>query len=106
MASYSIDDGGVSSARACLARDPALLHDAAAALSGGLVTASAGVGPGMPELHSALERFRLVGPNALDAVADASAALGGRVDLAARSARDVDLAVAAGLSRLAVVGGG
>ena len=98
MARYSIDVPGVSRARAELGRDPATLRECSVGLSVATARLSAAVRPDAPELSAALDRFRAVHAHALDAVASAAEALGGRVDLAASSAMGVEGEVAAALA--------
>ncbi|WP_347351744.1 hypothetical protein [Intrasporangium sp.] len=95
MAYFSIDEDGVRSARAVLADDPRALHELAAGLSSAVATARAAVGSDQVGLLEALERFGGVHAHALDAVAEASAALGGDLDLTVTRSAAIELAVAA-----------
>lgn len=96
MAHYRIDDEGVCDARRLLDGDPATLRSCATALAAAGSVAAAAVGDAdeTVTLGRALQRFRLVHAQAIDALADASAALGGELDLAVAGEREVQLAVA------------
>lgn len=95
MTRYAIDAHGVSRERLALAHDPAELRECAslvgASTSGGL----ASLGDEGDVLRVALERFRVVHTHALDAVADAADALGGRLDRSTLEARAAELFVTA-----------
>ncbi len=95
MAHFSIDRDGVRGARAILADDPAVLQRLAGDLSASTATARTAVGTDWVGLLGALDRFRVVHTQALAAIAEASAALGGDLDLAVAASADVELAVSA-----------
>ncbi|MCU1536870.1 MAG: hypothetical protein JWP82_1221, partial [Humibacillus sp.] len=98
MARYEVDTGGLRSARQTVRGDPAALHGLADVVSAAGAGAKESVGPSTP-LAGELDRFRLVHARLLDAVADAFAALGGALDVAAADSREVELAAAAALGR-------
>lgn len=96
MARYRIDDEAVCDARRSLDGDPATLRSCATALAaaGSMAAAAVGDADETLTLGQALQRFRLVHAQAVDAVADAAAALGGELDLAVAGEHEVQLAVA------------
>ena len=97
MAYSSIDREGVSSARGTLAADPVALRSCAARVSAGAAEARMAVGAEATRLGVALERFRVVHATALDAMAQASATIGGDLVLVVTSSRETELSIAAGL---------
>jgi hypothetical protein len=103
MAHFTIDHDGLTVARRALAADAETLSRCALELSAAAASARAAAGTDAVVLGMALERFRLVEARALDAIAAASAALGGRLDVATLEARDTDLAVASALGRVSGV---
>lgn len=106
MAHFSIDRDGVRGARAVLADDPATLQGLAAEVASAAATARSALGAEWPGLLEALERFRTVHAFALDAIAGASAALGGDLDLLVTRSAHVEMAVAAALGSFEVAGRG
>jgi hypothetical protein len=93
MTRYSIDTDGVSHERSALAHDPAELRACASTVARATADAMASVGTGGPRLCWSLDRFRTVHAYALDALADAAAALGDRLDRSTAEARSVELSV-------------
>lgn len=104
MTRFSIDTEGVSRERLALAQDPDELRQCASAVASATAVAMAAVGCEGTVLRTALERFRVVHAYALDAVADASSALGDRLDRSTLETRSVELFVTAGLAQVAAVG--
>ncbi|GAB2748614.1 hypothetical protein UB45_08770 [Terrabacter sp. 28] len=106
MTRYSIDVGGVSRERLALAHDPAELRACASAVAVATAGAMAAAGSQAAGLRASLDRFRTVHARALDAVADAAAALGDRLDESTAEARSVELLVTSSLAEAAGVVGG
>ena len=105
MTRYSIDAEGVSRERLALAHDPPELRACASAVATAAAEAMAAMGSHGTSLRGAVDRFRTVYAHALDAVADASAALGDRLDRSTAEARSVELFVTASLAEVAAGGG-
>lgn len=101
MTRYAFDTDGVSRERVALAHDPSELRECASVVARCTADALAGVGVDADALRTAVERFRLVHAHALDAVADAAAALGDRLDRSTAEARSVELFVTAGFAGVA-----
>ncbi|MDN5795292.1 MAG: hypothetical protein L0H79_06005 [Intrasporangium sp.] len=97
MAHFSIEPDGVRSARAVLADDPRALRHLASALSTACAQARTTIGSEWAGLLEALERFGSVHAHGIDAVAEASAALGGDLDLLASRSAATELAIAAAI---------
>lgn len=100
MSRFSVDHEGVTTARLMLAADPVTLRGSADALAAAGATAQQAVGHEAADLALALGRFGVVHALAVDALASASAALAGELDVASADSRDTELAVAAALGRL------
>jgi len=98
MARYSIDTEGVSRERLALAHDPAELRATASAVAAATAGAMAAAGSEGSVVRAALDRFGRVHAPALDAVADAAAALGDRLDRSTAEGRSVELVVAGSLA--------
>lgn len=103
MTRYSIDTEGVSRERLALAHDPDELRQCASTVASATAAAMAAVGREGAVIRTALERFRLMHAHALDAVADATGALGDRLDRSTSETRSVELLVTAGLAQVAAV---
>jgi hypothetical protein len=101
MTRYSFDTHGVSRERVALSHDPAELDECASAVASAGVVAAVALGDDARSLRDAIERFRVVHAHALDALADAAAALGDRLDRSAIEMDSVELLVTAGFSALA-----
>jgi hypothetical protein len=106
MTRYSIDVGGVARERLALAHDPAELRACASSVAVAAAGAMAAAGSQPAGLSAALDRFRTVHARALDAIADAAAALGDRLDESTAEARSVELIVTSSLAEAAGVVGG
>ncbi|EWT00476.1 hypothetical protein N865_15450 [Intrasporangium oryzae NRRL B-24470] len=102
MARFSVDHEGVTSARLVLAADPRTLRTSADALATAVSAGQRAVGVEAEDLARALSRFGLVHAWAVDALASASAALAGELEVAAADARDTELAVATALGGLSI----
>lgn len=98
MTRYAMDADGVSRERLALAHDPAELRACASALAAATAHVLGALGSDTAGVPAATERFRLVHAHALDAVAEAADALGGRLDRSAAEARAVELAVTGALA--------
>jgi hypothetical protein len=98
MTRYSFDTHGVSSARLALSHDPAELSTCASAVASAGASAAVALGDEADGLRTAIERFRVVHAHAFDALADAAAALGDRLDRSTLEMRSVELLVTAGFS--------
>ena len=97
MAYFSIDREAVHGARMILAEDPSLLHALAGEVSAAGAAARACLGPEWAGLAEAIDRFRVVHGHAIDAVAEAAAALGGDLDLVIAGSAETELAVSSAL---------
>ena len=106
MTRYSIDVGGVARKRLALAHDPAELRACASSVAVAAAGALAAAGSQAAGLSASLDRFRTVHARALDAIADAAAALGDRLDESTAEARSVELIVTSSLAEAAGVVGG
>jgi hypothetical protein len=82
---FEIDPGATSRARRLLADDAERLRACASQVSAALAGAAPALGSAA-RLASAVGRFRLVEARALDAVAEAADALGGRIGTASDDA--------------------
>ena len=98
MTRYSFDTHGVSRERLALSHDPAELSTCASAVASAGTAAAVALGDGAEGLRVAVERFRVVHAHAFDALADAAAALGDRLDRSTLEMRSVELLVTAGFS--------
>ncbi|MER7073957.1 hypothetical protein [Terrabacter sp. NPDC000476] len=98
MTRYAMDADGVSRERLALAHDPAELRACASALAAATAHVLGALGNEAADVRAATERFRLVHAHALDAVAEAADALGGRLDRSVAEARAVELAVTRALA--------
>ena len=94
---FEIDPAGTSQARRLLADEPDHLRRCAARVSTALACTAPTLGTAT-RLDAAVARFRLLEARALDAVADAVAALGGRIDTAAATAAVVERSAASALA--------
>ena len=94
---FEIDPAATSRARRLLADEPDHLRRCATRLSEALAAAGPALGSAT-RLESALVRFRLVEAWALDAVADAAAGLGGRIDTACAGAAVVERSATSALA--------
>ena len=101
MTRYAIDTYGVSRERLSLAHDPAELRECASLVAASTAGAMASLGDEGEVLRVELARFRIVHAHALDAVADAAAALGDRLDRSTSEALSVELFVTTGLASVA-----
>jgi len=104
MTRYSIDTEGVSRERLALAHDPAELHECASLVAAATAGALSALGVEGEGIRVALERFRAVHAYALDAVADATSALGDRLDRSTLEVRSVELFVTAGFAQVSASG--
>jgi hypothetical protein len=101
MTRSRIDTDGVSRERLALARDPAELRECASLVAAATAGAMTCAGSEGAEVRRALERFRAVTAHALDAIADATSALGDRLDTCTAEARSVELLVTEGFAHVA-----
>src|SRR5829696_8714766 len=101
MTRYAIDADGVSHERLALAHDPAELRECASLVAAATAGAMAAAGHEGDGIRVALQRFRAVHAYALDAIADAASALGGRLDQSMLEARAVELHVTEGFAAAA-----
>ncbi|MFM6850161.1 MAG: hypothetical protein ACKOVB_13785 [Terrabacter sp.] len=106
MTRYSMNVDGVSRERLALAHDPADLRACASSVAVATAVAMAAAGSQAAGLCASLDRFRTVHARALDAVADAAAALGDRLDQSTAETRSVELFVTSSLAESAVAMGG
>ena len=105
MTRYSIDVDGLSRERLALGHDPTELRACASSVALATAGAMAAAGSQVPGLRPSLDRFRTVHARALDAVADAAAALGDRLDQSTAEARSVELFVTSSLAQAGAMGG-
>ena len=104
MTRYSYDSAGVSRERFALAHDPVELRECASLVATATAGAMAATGSEGEGLSTALERFRAVHADALDAVADAASALGDRLDRSTAESRSIELSITSGFAVAATSG--
>jgi hypothetical protein len=100
MARYEMDRDGVSTVRAAVGGDPAVLREVADVVAAASAAARSVVGSEEAGLAAEIDRFRLVHARLLDAMADAVAALCGELRLAVQGDRETELAAASALGSI------
>lgn len=95
-----MDRDGLRGARALLADDPRTLRGCAVEVSAALAGARTALPPQAVALASALDRLRLVAAHGLDAVAEASAALGDNLETVAAANLQTETSLARAIGSL------